>query len=77
MLYDLLDRRPGLAATAMSSNIHLSEWGRYLGDATLASAILDRVAMRAIRVDIDGPSYRQHVAKSRAAERVHASVPQP
>jgi DNA replication protein DnaC len=66
-LFDLLDRRHGKASTAMSSNIALAQWGRYLGDATLASAILDRVAMRAIRINIDGPSYRQHVARERAA----------
>lgn len=66
-LFDLLDRRHGRASTAMSSNIALAQWGRYLGDATLASAILDRVAMRAIRINIDGPSYRQHVAKERSA----------
>jgi len=28
-----------------------------LGDATLTAAILDRLAMHAIRIDIDGPSY--------------------
>jgi DNA replication protein DnaC len=67
MLFDLLDRRHGRGSTAMSSNIGLAEWGRYLGDATLASAILDRVAMHAIHIDIDGPSYRQHVATQRAA----------
>ena len=42
------------------------DWGRFLGDATLTAAILDRLAMHAIRIDIDGPSYRQHVAKERA-----------
>jgi len=42
---------------------------QYLGDATLAVAILDRVAMRAVRLDIDGPSYRQQVARDRAKQR--------
>lgn len=69
MLFDLLDRRHGKGSTAMSSNIGLAEWGRYLGDATLASAILDRVAMNAIHIDFDGPSYRQHVAKQRLDSR--------
>lgn len=64
-LYNLVDRRHGHASTAVTSNIALSDWGRYLGDATLAAAILDRLAMHAIRIDIDGPSYRQHVAKGR------------
>jgi DNA replication protein DnaC len=69
MLFRLLDRRHTQASTAITSNIQLSQWGRYLGDATLAVAILDRLAMRAIRIDIDGPSYRQKVARERAQER--------
>lgn len=68
-LYNLVDRRHGRASTAISSNISLSDWGRYLGDAVLTSAILDRLAMHAVRVDIIGPSFRQHVAEERAAER--------
>lgn len=64
-LYNLIDRRHGRVSTAVSSNIALSDWGRFLGDATLTAAILDRLAMHAIRIDIDGPSYRQHVAKER------------
>ena len=68
-LYNLIDRRHGHASTAVSSNIKLSDWGRYLGDATLTAAILDRLAMHALRIDIEGPSYRQHVAHERAAGR--------
>jgi len=65
-LYNLIDRRHGQLSTAVTSNIALGDWGRYLGDATLTAAILDRLAMHAIRVHIAGPSFRQHVAKSRA-----------
>jgi DNA replication protein DnaC len=68
-LYNLIDRRHGRTSTAVTSNIALSDWGKYLGDATLTAAILDRLAMHAIRIDIDGPSYRQHVAHERAAGR--------
>lgn len=71
-LYNLIDRRHGRVTTAVTSNIGLSDWGRYLGDATLTAAILDRLAMHAIRIDIDGPSYRQHVAMTRNAERAPA-----
>jgi DNA replication protein DnaC len=67
-LYNLIDRRHEKVSTAITSNIALSDWGRYLGDATLTAAILDRIAMHAIRIDIDGPSYRQHIAKNRAGE---------
>jgi DNA replication protein DnaC len=68
-LYNIIDRRHGRVSTAVTSNIALSDWGRYLGDATLTAAILDRLAMHAIRIDVDGPSYRQHVAKTRAEKR--------
>ena len=69
-LFNLVDRRhEDHCSTAITSNIALSDWGRYLGDATLTAAILDRLAMNAIRVDIDGPSYRQFVARQKARER--------
>lgn len=68
-LYNLLDRRHGQLSTAVTSNIKLSEWGRYLGDVALTAAVLDRIAMHAIRIDIDGPSYRQKVAAERNAAR--------
>ncbi len=68
-LYNLVDRRHGHVSTAVTSNIALSDWGRYLGDATLTASILDRLAMHAIRIDITGPSWRQHVAKTRATSR--------
>lgn len=66
MLFTLLDRRHGNATTGITSNIKLSAWGKYLGDATLAAAVLDRLAATSIRIDIDGPSHRQHQARERA-----------
>jgi DNA replication protein DnaC len=68
-LFNLIDRRHARASTAVTSNIKLSAWGKYLGDTTLAAAILDRLAMHAVRIDIDGPSYRQQVANDRAKQR--------
>jgi DNA replication protein DnaC len=69
LLFTLLDRRHNNAATALTSNIKLSAWGKYLGDATLAGAVLDRLAETSIRIDIDGPSYRQHLAHRRAKDQ--------
>ena len=68
MLFTLLDRRHGGTSTAITSNIKLSAWGKYLGDATLAGAVLDRLAETSIRIDIDGPSWRQHLARLRAGD---------
>lgn len=41
--------------------------GRYLGDATIAAAVFDRLAKQAIGIDIDSRTYRQDVAAERAA----------
>ena len=68
-LYNLVDRRHANSSTAITSKIDLSEWGRYLGDAIITTAILDRIVMNAIRIDITGPSYRQHVATERSKNR--------
>jgi DNA replication protein DnaC len=72
MLFTLLDRRHMNAPTAITSNLELSAWGKYLGDATLAAAVLDRLAANSIRIDIRGPSFRQHLARQRAG----ATAPQ-
>lgn len=68
MLFTLLDRRHTNTTTAITSNLKLSAWGKYLGDATLAAAVLDRLAATCIRIDIDGPSYRQHLGRQRAKD---------
>jgi len=68
-LFNLIDRRHGRATTAVTSNIKLSAWGHYLGDATITKAILDRLVMHAISIDVQGPSYRQHLAAQRANKR--------
>ena len=77
MLFTLLDRRHTKATTAVSSNIKLSAWGRYLGDATLAAAVLDRLAAnfhphrhrRAQLPPALGPSARRHPLRPRADSR--------
>ena len=76
-LFNLIDRRHGRSATAISSNIDLRQWGRYLGDTTITMAILDRLVMNAIRIDIDGPSYRQRIADERAEKRNRKTARKP
>ena len=79
MLFALLDQRVGKTSTAVTSNIALSAWGPYLGDAALTMAILDRVVHHAIRIEIDGPSYRDRESQAlnqsrRAAARAKATT---
>jgi DNA replication protein DnaC len=63
MLFTLVDQRVGRASTLLTSNIKLSAWGSYLGDATLTMAILDRMIHRATRMEFEGPSWRDKESK--------------
>lgn len=63
MLFTLVDHRVGRASTLLTSNIKLSAWGGYLGDAALTMAILDRMIQRATRMEVEGPSWRDKESK--------------
>jgi DNA replication protein DnaC len=63
MLFTLVDQRVGRTSTLLTSNIKLSAWGSYLGDAALTMAILDRMIQRATRMEIEGPSWRDKESK--------------
>ena len=43
-----------------TTNIEESDWADYLGDPISTKAILDRIFHHSIKVEIKGPSYRQH-----------------
>jgi DNA replication protein DnaC len=42
----------------VTSNRVVQDWGRYLGDATMATTILDRLMHRAAMLEFEGKSYR-------------------
>ena len=69
MLFTLVDQRVGRSSTILTSNIKLSAWGGYLGDAALTMAILDRMIHRAIRIEIEGPSWRDKQSRELNAKR--------
>lgn len=77
MLFALLDQRVGRVSTIVTSNIKLSAWGHYLGDATLTMAILDRVVHHATRIEIDGPSYRDRQSQALNQSRRAAARAKP
>ena len=45
----------------------MQDWGKYLGDATMAATILDRLMHRAAMLEFEGKSYRLKEAASRIA----------
>jgi len=66
LLYKVVDSRGPKRSTALVTNISFELWADYLGDAPLAMAILDRLVDRAIRLKIEGRSYRAHRAQKAA-----------
>ncbi len=51
----------------VTSNRVVQDWGKYLGDATMATTILDRLMHRAVMLEFDGKSYRLKEAAARIA----------
>ena len=45
----------------------VQDWGKYLGDATMGTTILDRLMHRAAMLEFEGKSYRLKEAAARIA----------
>ena len=56
----------------ITSNRIVQDWGRYLGDATMATTILDRLMHRCAMLEFEGKSYR---LKEAAARLVISAAP--
>lgn len=58
-LLEILDDRVGLKSTIVTSQLPLDQWHTYLGDPTIADAILDRLVHAAHRITLKGESMRK------------------
>ena len=58
-LLELLDDRVGVGATLITSQLPLEHWHDYIGDPTLADAILDRLLHSAHKIHLSGESMRK------------------
>ena len=56
---EILDDRFNLRSTIVTSQLPLSHWHKYLGHATLADAILDRLVHNAYKIELKGESMRK------------------
>lgn len=54
-------------AIVVTSNRVVQDWGKYLGDVTMASTILDRLMHRCTMLEFEGKSYRLKEAAARIA----------
>lgn len=65
-LLELLDDRYDKASTLVTSQLPIDRWHAYLGDPTLADAILDRLIHNAHRIPLSGDSMRARRAANPA-----------
>lgn len=61
-LLELLEDRHGLRSTIVTSQFPVENWHDYLGDPTLADAILDRLVHNAYKINLKGDSMRKRNA---------------
>lgn len=68
LLQTLVHQRYKLRRSVLiTSNRVVQDWGRYLGDTTMATTILDRLMHRCAMLEFQGKSYRLKEAASRLA----------
>jgi len=70
-LLEVLDDRHGQGATLITSQLPVEEWHQIIGDATVADAIMDRLAHNAYRIALEGESVRK--LKGRAGTKGNPS----
>lgn len=62
-LMEVIEDRHGRRSTLIASQLPIEHWHDYLGDATLADAILDRLLHSAHRISLSGESMRKQHAQ--------------
>ena len=62
-----LDARRLRRSIVVTSNRVIQDWGKYLGDNTTATTILDRLMHHAAMLEFEGKSYRLKEAAARIA----------
>jgi DNA replication protein DnaC len=73
-LLELIDDRVGNRACIVTSQLPVSEWHDYIGDPTLADAILDRLVHRAHRIHLQSKeSLRDRYAKKERAKNAEGA----
>ncbi|MBX3245772.1 MAG: IS21-like element helper ATPase IstB [Myxococcales bacterium] len=58
-LLEVLEDRYGRSSTIVTSQLPVAKWHEWIGDATAADAILDRLVHNAYKLDLKGPSRRK------------------
>ena len=59
-LLEIIDDRVNQRATLITSQLPVDHWHEYLGEPTVADAVLDRLLQSAHRLELKGDSLRRH-----------------
>ena len=68
-LLEIIDDRSGSKATIITSQLPVEHWHAWIGDATIADAILDRIMQRNHRLTLTGDSLRTQAPKTAQKEQ--------
>lgn len=72
-LLEIIEDRHELHSTLLTSQLPISSWHSYLGEPTVADALLDRLLTNAHRLELKGESLRKTRKKSPAVDDGEAS----
>jgi len=72
-LLEIIDDRSGHRATIITSQLPVEHWHAWIGDATIADAILDRLMQHNHRLTLIGDSLRTERSKMNKKEKIMAS----
>jgi DNA replication protein DnaC len=67
-LLEVLEDRDGTRSTVITSQLPRDQWHDFLGEPTIADAILDRVVHRAVAITLTGPSRRKEAPPPASSE---------
>ena len=72
-LLEIIDDRAASKATIITSQLPIEHWHAWIGDATVADAILDRIMQRQHRIILAGDSLRQERKSSKKEKNIDLS----
>jgi DNA replication protein DnaC len=74
-LLEILDDRYDKKSTLITSQLPVDQWHDYLGEPTLADAILDRLVHNSYRVTLKGGSMRKHKSATQSNTALKSAAP--
>jgi DNA replication protein DnaC len=63
-LLEVVEDRYAKTSTVITSQLPIDKWHQWIGDPTIADAILDRLVRNAYKVELTGPTRRPEVTKA-------------